>query len=148
MNKIIKENWFYRIDFDYEFFLNFIKRNKVNHLFLWKLKFKNHKDFNFKLLNLNELDTEEELEDFFYLNKFAFDVDFIRNEKMIYLWNDINRKKWFLFFPFSITKEGHITNEFINIITWNSKRKNEKIKDYYKVFDIYWVSWISIWIEL
>ena len=145
---ITKENWNYKIEFDYEYFLEFIKKNKVNHLFLNKLKFKNHRDFNFKLLNLSELNEEEDMESFYYLDKFALNKDFIQKEKIVYFWNDINRKKWFLFFPFTSLDDEYLTNDFINILFSSPIENNEDIENYYKIFDKYWVMGVWIGIEL
>ena len=88
------------------------------------------------------------MENFYYLDKLALNRDFIQKEKIIYLWNDINRKKWFLFFPFSSLDEEYMRNDFINILFSSPIENNEDIENYYRIFDKYWVMGVGIGIEL
>ena len=142
INTLILENWILRIKFNNDYFLNFIRKNKVANLFFNKLDFKNWNDFTFNLMNLEEINQEKDIETWDYLKKFAIDKDFIQKEKMIYLWNEVDRRMWFLFFPFFKTK-----NDFLKILS-DSNISNKEIESFHSVFDLYWVKWVWIGIEL
>ncbi len=157
MNDIVLENTienYFLIDrnkvkirFSYEYFSDFIKKNKLESIFLNKLHINKESSFDFFLNKIHSIDKDEKMENWDFLWKLYFDKNPELSEWLFYLGNNWYKTKWFLFFP-NYKKDGQIINDFSLI--WAELNEWEKIDllEYVDFSNIYKRDWIIICIEL